>query len=313
MNVITLESVPCPLGCEPGDRLILTGRDRIHAREGSFNVVECTTCGLQRTNPRPSPASIGHFYPSDDYGPYQYTRGAAQVQEPSRLTALLRRIFDVRDQALPPVPRGRMLEIGCASGKFLEEMALRGWQVEGVELDAASATAASARGLSVHQGSIDDVQLAPGTFDVVVGWMALEHFHYPISALRRLHDWTAEGGWLVISVPDSGSLEARVFGEAWYALHLPNHLFHFTPATIRKVLECAGWKVERIIHQRSLSNIFASIGYRILDRWPQSRLGEWFRSYPERGGRLPQLLHPFATLLAALGQTGRMTVWARRA
>ena len=70
---VTLESQPCPLGCEPNDSTVFTGRDRLHDLPGEFRVVRCQTCGLSRTNPRPTPDTIGFYYP-DHYGPYQTTK-----------------------------------------------------------------------------------------------------------------------------------------------------------------------------------------------------------------------------------------------
>src|SRR5437660_12675977 len=70
---LALESVPCPAGCPPMDEVVVRGRDRLHGLPGEFSVVRCRTCGLMRTNPRPDPESIAHFYP-DEYGPYRDTR-----------------------------------------------------------------------------------------------------------------------------------------------------------------------------------------------------------------------------------------------
>src|SRR3546814_19345766 len=59
--------------------------------------------------------------------------------------------------------------------------------------------------------------------DLIVGWMVLEHLHQPLAVLRKLRRWIQPDGWLVLSVPDAGSLEFRVFGDRWYALQLPTH------------------------------------------------------------------------------------------
>src|SRR3546814_20558991 len=57
-------------------------------------------------------------------------------------------------------------------------------------------------------------------FDVVVGWMVLEHLHEPLAALKKLRRWVRQDGWLVLSVPDAGGLELKLFRDRWYALHL---------------------------------------------------------------------------------------------
>ncbi|MCG7928200.1 MAG: class I SAM-dependent methyltransferase, partial [Candidatus Thiodiazotropha taylori] len=67
-STVELESKPCPLGCSPADEKVLTGHDRINNLPGEFDVVRCGNCGLLRTDPRPTPTSIGFYYP-DDYSP----------------------------------------------------------------------------------------------------------------------------------------------------------------------------------------------------------------------------------------------------
>ena len=72
---VVLEDADCPLGCPRSDETVLAGRDRLHGLPGRFQVVRCRSCGLMRTNPRPSPGTIGFYYP-EDYHPYRNTRVA---------------------------------------------------------------------------------------------------------------------------------------------------------------------------------------------------------------------------------------------
>lgn len=311
-----LESRPCPLGCPPADVPVLVGRDRLHHLPGEFQVVRCRTCSLLRTDPRPTPAAMGAYYP-DEYGPYLGTRvGTAMSCRPlwrRAVAATLGRIVDTGGESLPALVPGSLLEIGCASGAFLHRMAARGWQVEGVEPSPAAAAEARSLGYTVHEAPLESIPRGLGPFDLVVGWMVLEHLHEPVHALRRLRESTRPGGWLVASVPNAASWELKVFGERWYALHLPNHLWHPTPRTARATLERAGWSLRRIVFHRDMRNVVGSLGYVARDRGGWPRLAEWLARYPERGRWGQWMLLPFAWGLAALGQTGRMTLWAQRA
>jgi 2-polyprenyl-3-methyl-5-hydroxy-6-metoxy-1,4-benzoquinol methylase len=309
-----LEDVACPTGCTRSDELLLVARDRLHDLPGAFSIVRCRRCGLMRTNPRPTPEAMGAYYPAE-YGPYQGTR--VEPDRPTRrrlpgwFRSIARRLLDTRAQSLPPVAAGHLLEIGCASGSFMHLMARSGWRVTGIEFSATAATAARSLGYEVHAGSLESAPPPTESYDLVVGWMVLEHLHDPVACLRKLHEWTRPGGWLAISVPNAGSLEFRIFGNRWYALQVPTHLCHFTPDTLTSLLQQGGWQVEKVLHQRVLSNLFASVGYCLVDAGFE-RVGRWFITIPERAGRLEYLVLPVAWLLASLGQTGRMTVWARR-
>lgn len=308
-----MEDIGCPLGCASADSPLFLARDRLHDLPGEFALVRCEHCGLIRTNPRPTSESIGKYYPAD-YGPYLGTRvGGAGGVGSSRLIwlkRLARWFLNQNAHSLPPLPAGRALEIGCASGSFMHFMAQQGWEVEGIEFSPAAAASARQLGFKVHAGSLESAPTPAEPYDLIVGWMVLEHLHDPVGCLRKLGLWVRPGGWIALSVPNAGALEARLFRDRWYALQVPTHLYHFTPDSIAKLLHAGGWQLEQVFHQRVLSNLFASLGYCLRDAgW--KRLGGLLLAYPERAGRWAYLLHPLAWLLALMGQTGRMTVWAR--
>lgn len=302
----TLESAPCPLGCASDDEPILEGQDRLHGLPGRFTVVRCRECGLMRTNPRPSKSQIHLYYPSD-YQPYLDTRvdPTAVSRAPAR-----RPRFDPLNHAIPPLQAARMLEIGCGSGKFLQEMAAQGWQVTGLEPSESAGMAARQLGFPVHVDSLENVANVGGPYELIAGWMVLEHLHDPVSALRKLHAAASANAWLAVSVPDAGSWEFRFFTDAWYALQVPTHLLHFTPRTLERVLGAGGWRMERVVWQRDAKNLFHSLRYRCLDRgWTGlARLMEDL-ALGRRGSRWVRRL---ARLLAMMKASGRMTVWARR-
>lgn len=311
---VELEQISCPLGCPAGDDTVLVARDRLHNLPGEFTVVKCRKCALMRTNPRPTPGTIGFYYP-EDYGPYQGTRvdfSKASGDHCPTWKRLARRVFQFNTERMPNLPPSRMLEIGCASGSFLHRMAREGWEVEGLEFSEKAAESARSLGYIVHVGSLETAPEPTRQYDVVVGWMVLEHLHYPVLALRKLHRWTKPGGWLVVSVPNPNALEFRIFKDAWYALQLPTHLYHYTPKTLKMVLERGGWQVERIFHQRILSNLVASSGYVLHDKQCMPRLAKNLIHFPECAGRKHFFLYPLACVFSVFGQTGRVTVWARR-
>ena len=313
--LVSLESAPCPMGCPPGDVVVLTARDLIHDLPGEFTIVRCRTCGLQRTDPRPTPEAIGFYYP-DTYAPYRSSAVAGDSnRQPSvklRVSNWLARHLDLGWKSLPDMPPGRMLEIGCAAGGFLQEMADRGWQVEGIEPSASTAARAVANGLAVEASSLESAQERDAVYDLIVGWMVLEHLHQPAQALQKLARWARPGAALVLSTPDASAAGLRIFGPRWFPLHLPNHLFHFTPATTEAMLAATGWRVERIVHHRVLTNFTFSLSYLLRDRgWPRAARG-MAACATYRNGILNYVCFPVGWLFGLIRQTGQITVWARR-
>jgi 2-polyprenyl-3-methyl-5-hydroxy-6-metoxy-1,4-benzoquinol methylase len=313
---VKLESVDCPLGCRADDEFLFSARDRLHGLPGEFRVVRCRSCGLVRTNPRPTPDTIGFYYP-ENYGPYLGTQIRVQQRAevgPLRkaLRWLYRRLVRFNTEIVPELPPGRMLEVGCASGSFLAAMAAAGWQVEGIEFSDTAAQRARDAGFKVQTGTLESAVANDRSFDLIAGWMVIEHLHDPVAALRKLARWSKPDGRLCLSVPNCASLEFRLFGPAWYALQVPTHLYHFAPRTIEALLKHSGWTVERIFHQRILNNLVASIGNWLEDRGASPRLAGALQRFPDHAGRWSLILYPLAWLLSLAGQTGRVTVWARK-
>jgi 2-polyprenyl-3-methyl-5-hydroxy-6-metoxy-1,4-benzoquinol methylase len=310
---VILETIPCPIGCIPRDALVLSAVDRLHGLPGRFTVVRCQVCGLMRTTPRPSQQTIRYYYPAE-YAPHQPVESPPEARRGTFDGAWKRRLRSWAHHNswnVPPIEPGSLMEIGCGSGAFLRDMAVRGWHVTGLELSDRAAALTRAQGFPVITGPVEQAVVPPQSFDMIVGWMVVEHLHDPIRALAHVRTWSRPGGWLAISVPDAGAVEFRIFQEAWYALMLPTHLFHFTAATIRRVLDQAGWTVQQVFWHNNPNNLIQSLRYVCSDRgWTRS--ANVLLDIAE--GRRFRHAHMLAgKLLGSLHASGRMTVWARRA
>ena len=255
---------------------------------------------------------MGFYYPAD-YDPYTKSRAAAGPARRRGWRGLAKRIFDTHSTALPDMEPGRMLEIGCASGNYMQAMADFGWQVQGLEPSAAAAEFSKTRGFEVTVSDLESASFPDESFDLIVGWMVLEHLHSPVECLRKMHRWLRPGGRLVFSVPNAGSYEFDLFRDAWFALQLPTHTYHYDPRTLDRVLTCAGWRLDRIIFQRNNGNLPISLGY-VLREAGLVRFGNYLISGKLNESPVFRLLtFPYAWLASRLGTAGRMTVWAKKA
>lgn len=309
---VELETQPCPNGCLASDEPVMEGSDRLHGLGGVFRVVRCQRCGLMRTDPRPTAATIGAYYP-DDYGPYQSSKVASPRIKPRRwhhrVKGTLARWLSRDARRLPPLEPGHLLEVGCASGAYLQELKSKGWTVEGIEYAETAAEAARDAGLSVQTGSVESAHAPARTPDVIAAWMVLEHLHEPVDALRRMRAWVQPDGWLVGVVPDASAFDRRWFGNHWHGLHLPNHLYHYDPASLRQILQRGGWNLVHLRWQPNEQNLL-----RTLDSWlgerhhPRAqRALQWFKN--SRGAR--RWRRHLGWLLGLSHQSGRMEFWAR--
>ena len=130
--------------------------------------------------------------------------------------------------------RGRLLDVGCSFGFFLDAARQRGWSVAGVELSGyAAAYARDKFGLTVINKPVLDAQCDTKSFDVITMWYVVEHLPNPKDVLGHLRSLLKDDGMLVVSTANVDSYRARSEGKRWRMWIPPEHLLYFCPTTIR--------------------------------------------------------------------------------
>ena len=234
---------------------------------GRFPLARCEGCGLLYQNPRVRRDQLDRMYP-DDYPPHARDPDLGRVlrdRSPAvrwtlaerlgyrhldpgpvgpldRLRARWRRRRVVKN--FPPWQgSGRLLDVGCATGRFLQQMAAVGWRVSGIELDPVAAAKARTVTPDIVVGDPAEVELPRASFDLITAFHVVEHLPDPGTALRRMLEWLAPGGLLIVEVPNVGGWGGALFGRYWSGLDFPRHLVHFTPVTMRALVERCGGRV----------------------------------------------------------------------
>jgi SAM-dependent methyltransferase len=118
----------------------------------------------------------------------------------------------------------------------------------------------------VHVGDVLAAPFAPGRFDVVTALHVLEHVPDPVRLVRRMVEWLAPGGLLIIEVPNAAGLGARLFQGAWVGLELPRHLSHFSPETLRNAVWRGGGAVSWCWQRAKPRHYVWSLRYWLEDR-----------------------------------------------
>jgi 2-polyprenyl-3-methyl-5-hydroxy-6-metoxy-1,4-benzoquinol methylase len=209
-----------------------------------YHVARCDQCGLVVTVPRPPFEAIPGFYGQEYYGLDNNKFGPL-----TEIFIFLFRVARLRAVRRMGVRQGAILDLGCGRGLFLRVIKRFGYRVWGTELDDASARAAHHRsGAEVRVGPLVGCHFDAGQFDAITAWQVFEHFHDPDVVLRECHRVLRPGGALIMSMPNIESWQARWAGASWFHLDLPRHLFHYDPATITRMLEGQGFRVEKISH-----------------------------------------------------------------
>ncbi len=228
------------------------------------DLLRCPRCRLAWW---PWPAfDAAAFYDEDYFQSTSVAKGYsdyAALERGVRRTARsrLRRIGRLLGTARPVRASGarRMFEIGCGTGVFLDEARAAGWDVRGVEVSAYAAGRARARGLDVACGTLAEHPPPPSSFDCVALWDVIEHVAEPAALLQTAAAALRPGGVLALSTGDITSACARWSGARWHLFNLPEHLFFFSPQSLRRLIEDAGARVGCVRHETNwvpLSYVF---------------------------------------------------------
>ena len=254
---VELEEITCPNNCISPSEIVMTDKDRLHNLNGSFSIVRCMGCGLERTSPRPTSNSIGYYYPKN-YGPYidiPYSDFETKSNFKNKLISFLK----LNSRQLPKIGPTKMLEIGCSTGNYMEYIRKKGWIVDGIEFSSDAAQIAINKGFDVKIGQVEDVILTNAPYDLIVAWMVMEHLHDPISTLNKIKTWLKKDGYFIFLVPDNKSISRRLFKNLSFDTQLPTHLFHYNENSLKFLLKENGWKIEKIFYQRNCNTFLKSI------------------------------------------------------
>lgn len=210
--------------------------------EGDY--LKCLNCGVVQHSNVPSISAIGKIYNREYFTKKKEGRGADFIGEEK----LYKERFSDRLKRIEKrIKKGRMLDIGASVGHFMSVAKEHGWDVSGIEISADAVEMAKQRyRLDIQIGTIDDINIEKGLFDVVTLWHVFEHFPDPLSPLRKIYDCVRDGGLLVMELPNIESKEAKSDITKWSFLMPDEHIHHYTPKAISILLETNGFKVENI-------------------------------------------------------------------
>lgn len=271
------EEPACLLCGQYHSSLLIEGPDSRPDGSGLwFAIVQCQGCGLCFTSPRPTPDAIAQFYP-ESYEPH---RAPARANAAPRNAVRRPRWSGDLRKSLPWHGQGRLLDFGCGGGSFLARMASQGWTVTGLDASTRAVRRVEERlGLRVLRGTLPHPELRPHSFDVITMWQSLEHVHQPLETLRAAHRLLAPGGKLIVAVPNIDSLPFCWFRRGWIGLDLPRHLTHFSPWTLRAMLQRAGFEVGAVRMLRHSEWLRASAA-RLREKAPTPVWNRWLRAKP---------------------------------
>jgi SAM-dependent methyltransferase len=216
-------------------------------RKDGFEIVRCRSCGLVFRRALPTAAEVraiyreGYFRNDAGEDAQGYSDYLSE-QEEHRLTA--RKRLDRIERTTGP---GRLLDVGCAAGFFVDEAVKRGWGAHGIDVSPyMSAWGREHLGLELETGLFQEARFSEASFDCVTMWDYIEHSVDPAADFEKAATVLRAGGRLLLSTGDISSVVARLLGHRWHLLTPRHHNFFFTPQTLRRYLRRSGFEVVRV-------------------------------------------------------------------
>jgi len=255
---------------------------RHFVKKDGYDVFQCRACGHGFVHPMPT--STKEVYEQGYFAGAREGHGYVDYdsdKEPMRpfFTRALAAVESLLGRA------GEVLDVGAATGFFLQLARERGWQVHGIEISSFAADCARKKGIDMFTGTLLEFPVQAESVTLVTLWDVIEHVQDPLEEMRRVHALLRPGGVVVLTTPNLTSAYARLMGTRWHALVPPEHLHYFTPTSMKKLLSDAGFEVVSL-KAPVKSFTFAYI-FQMLARWQKLRAwsiaADFFRRHKNLG------------------------------
>jgi len=200
-----------------------------------FEIFKCANCNLVYVKLFRSKINDNLY--DDDYGRKIYM-GFRPEGDSRYIEKVLGEIREIKGE-------GKLLDIGCGSGKFLISASKSGYEVYGVEISKKLADNAKRLELDIYNNNIERLNFSSESFDVITMWDVLEHVENPIDVLKKIRGWLKKDGILCIEVPNFGSIFRKLTQKKWIGF-IEYHLFHFDVWTLQKLLKRTNFEIVRL-------------------------------------------------------------------
>ena len=239
-------NIACPVCGSEKKSHVLNTKDYTVSHE-SFSISQCDNCSVRFTDKVPAESAIGKYYQSEKY-----------ISHTDSNQGLFNKVYQlVRNRALVSKRKlvcknsnkksGVVLDYGCGTGSFLNEMKSNGWNVLGVEPDSGAAKKAmDLTGIQIVAPSSLN-SFASASADVITLWHVLEHVHELHQAIKMFKKILKPNGLIFVAVPNYQSFDATYYNHHWAAYDVPRHLYHFSKKSMAVLMDANGFEIVKVL------------------------------------------------------------------
>ncbi len=225
--VVRMKNLECPICNSPQADIAYASQD----------IYFCRSCKTAFVAPQPTLDELQEYYTSELDPSYLHKYREIGEKKAEIFFGYSARKFE----------KGRVLDIGCGNGYFLNFFKSKGWDCSGVEYShSATNYCRNEFDLDVLQGDFMTTTLA-GPYDCVSAQHVLEHMNSPYEFIQRIREILTPQGILLLAVPNYNSLLRRMVGSNWVCLAEKTHLFHYTINSLKTLLGNSGFRAVNVL------------------------------------------------------------------
>jgi predicted TPR repeat methyltransferase len=215
--------------------------------KNKYQFYKCSSCGFIFVDPPPEKTEVVHHYSEHYYSEFadRYQRmDRSTYQNWKKRIGIIEKYLSIDNR-----PERTIIDVGCATGNFLQVAAQCNWSVFGIEHSIYAARQASERIGKERIYTDDFLEFQKPLRSVALSaWDVIEHVSDPISFLLKANSLLHENGILALSTVNTDSLNHQLFGANWRYYRPPEHLSHFNLDNLRMALNKTGFDV---LHYRT--------------------------------------------------------------
>lgn len=258
-----------------------------YGHPGSYSYLECTACASVQISPFPGLDDLIEAYNVDYHG----------YAPPSAKGAIYKMLYNAVEiysnrqlQKLLPDKCSKILDVGCGIGLYLSKLQALGYHcIEGIDFNDKAVAQVTCKGIRCHLGTFIGFEAEQSSYDLIVMNNYLEHTIDPLAELQKAYALLKPGGWIMCEIPNFHSIDRILFGKFWGGNHVPRHTFQYTPTSINRLLQRAGFIQTQISFPLNTSHIALS-----LQNFRQRKVSNLKRNPNLHHGR--ERLYPFFML-----------------
>ena len=200
-----------------------------------LGVFACKKCQVLFMEPQLSDEEITLLYSEGYYKSWGISGTSEnEVSKQMKIDTFLLRLKEIQKH----VKKGKVLDIGCATGFFLEAAKNLGYEPFGIELSEYSSTLAKNKfgASAIFHGKLEDCDFKAETFDVITMFDLIEHVRVPSETLAHAARLLKPGGIIMITTPDNKSVSNKLMGKKW-THYKKEHFYYFDQHSLNYIAE----------------------------------------------------------------------------